>query len=195
MQISTDRESAPSYRSTTLAAMAVAAVCLAGCQGTMHSQWAKEGDSVYYWTKKFQSLPIDVHGTVPGANSDETLTRIANGTSDLMYAESNESAALHSAQRLELYVGGSTLPINTTYCRATPTMRSVAIPSDTIMMGAAICDGSRLVVTAREEFRSDALTSSTMPHTIKALKERLVVALSTSPAQEAVASRYEDSGG
>lgn len=172
--------------------MAGAAVCVAGCQTTMHSRWAKERDSVLEWSEKLPTLPIDVHGNAPGANAGDTLARIPNGTNDERYAAANKAAALDSAQRVELYVGGNTLPVNATYCSVSPTQRTVEIPAGKVMMAAALCDGSRLVVTAREEFGVDAASSSTMPHTVETIKEKLMVALRSSRSHKAVAAKYEN---
>ena len=192
MNISTQPRSASSYKPKILAVMAVAAVCMTGCQTTMHSRWAKPRDSVLEWSEKLPMLPIDVHGNAPGASAGDTLARIPNGTTDERYAAANQAAALRSAQRVELYVGGDTLPVNATYCSMTPTQRSVEIPAGKVMIAAALCDGSRLVVTAREEFGVDAASSSTMPHTVETIKEKLMVALESSRSHKAAASKYEN---
>ena len=178
--------------SSFLALVSIGSIFLAGCQGTMHSRWAQEKDSDYYWSGAMQNVPINVHGTVPGTDGANTLARIEDGTTDDRYARSHDGTALRSAQRIELYVGGTELPVNATYCSVAPTMRTVNSPPEQVMMGAALCDGPRLVVTTREPFAPEALTSSTLPGAIKAIKARLMLAVSNSRAHKDVAERYED---
>jgi hypothetical protein len=156
---------------------------LAGCQGTIHDRWARESDSVDTWTPKLGNIPIDVRGAVPGTDAEQTLERIPNGTDGAKYAKAGNAGTLLAAQRIVLYVGGNTLPINSTYCDATPKMRTVTIPADKVMMGVALCDGPRVVVTARREFALSAVMDKTMSHTIAELKYRLIFALSMSPSQ------------
>jgi hypothetical protein len=169
--------------SLTVFLVIAVSVRLAGCQGTIHDRWARESDSVDTWTPKFENIPIDVHGAVPGTDAQQTLERIPNGTDDAKYAKAGNAGTLLAAQRIVLYVGGNTLPINSTYCNATPTMRTVRIPADKVMMGVAFCDGPRLVVTARREFALSAVMDKSMSHTIAELKYRLIFALSMSPSQ------------
>ena len=163
-----------SIQRSTVALVAIAGLCLAGCQGTTHDRWARASDSVDVWSPKMASLPIEVHGSVPGADASRTVARIPNGTN---------AGSLASSQRIVLYVGGSTLPVNSTYCGVSPTLRSVRIPDDKVMMGAALCDGRRLVVTARQEFAPAAVTDTTMSHSIEELKTRLKFALAVGPRQ------------
>jgi hypothetical protein len=145
-------------RGKRLALLVLMAACIgeSACQGTVHNRWAREDDSVDAWAPKLAILPIDVHGTIPGENEDQALQRIANSTDGVRYARGEGGGSLLSAQRIVLYVGGDSLPVNTTYCDGTPTPRTIKIPAGKIMMGAALCDGSRLVVTVRQEFRPKA---------------------------------------
>jgi hypothetical protein len=167
----------------TILVLIVAAFAVTGCETTVHARWAKRQDSVDYWSPKLTTLPINVHGTVPGSEHAETLARIPNGTNDDIYAQTGATSALKSIPRLELYVGGNTLPVNATYCDKTPTMRSVDIPAGKIMLAVAICDGSRLVATAREEFSPDQVSNSTMSHAVENMKAWLLYAISRSLSQ------------
>ena len=161
-----------------LTAVLVASACLAGCQSTMHSRWAANKDSLDVWQPKMATLPIDVHGAIPGSSPDATLSAIRNATNSSVYAKAHPSASgLESQQRIVLYVGGETLPVNTTYCSATSTMRAVKLSTGRVLVGSALCDGSRLVVTARQEVEAEDATNATMEHTITTAKERLLVAL------------------
>jgi hypothetical protein len=167
----------------TILVLIAAAVAMTGCTSTVHARWAKRQDSVGYWAAKLATLPIDVHGNVPNSDYAETLARIPNGTNDAIYARKGETSALGSVARLELYVGGNTHPVDATYCDKTPTMRVVDIPAGKIMLAVAICDGPRLVATAREEFAPDEVSTSTMSHTVETMKAWLLYALSRSPSQ------------
>ena len=167
----------------TILVLIAAAAAVTGCTSTVHARWAKRQDSVSYWSPKLATLPINVHGTVPGSEAAETLARIPNGTNDAIYARKGETSALGSVARLELYVGGNTHPVDATYCDKTPTMRSVDIPAGKIMLAIAICDGPRLVATAREEFSPDQVSTRTMSHAVENMKAWLLYALSRSPSQ------------
>jgi hypothetical protein len=164
----------------TIMALIATAAAVSGCEATVHSRWAKQRDSVYYWSPKLATIPINVHGTVPDSDYAETLARIPNGTNDDIYTQRGETSALRSVPRLELYVGGNMLPVNVTYCDKTPTMRSVDIPAGKVMLAVAICDGPRLVATAREEFSPDDVSTKTMSHAIETMKAWLLFAISRS---------------
>lgn len=167
---------------TTLVLIA-AAVAVTGCTSTVHARWAKSQDSVGYWSPRLATLPINVHGSVPGSEAAETLARMPKGTNDANYARKGETSALGSVARLELYVGGNTHPVDATYCDKTPTMRTVDIPAGKIMLAVAICDGPRLVATAREEFSPDQVSTSTMSHAVENMKAWLLYGISRSPSQ------------
>ena len=167
----------------TILVLIAAAVAVTGCTETIHARWAKRRDSVDYWSPKLATLPINVHGTVPGSEYAETLARIPNGTNDDTYTQTGATSSLRSIPRLELYVGGNTLPVNVTYCDKTPTMRSVDIPAGKVMLAVAICDGPRLVATAREEFSPDEVSTNTMSHAVETMKAWLLYAISRSLSQ------------
>jgi hypothetical protein len=167
----------------TILVLIAAVVAVTGCGATVHARWAKRRDSVDYWSPKLATLPINVHGTVPGSEYAETLARIPNSTNDDIYTRGGETPALSSMPRLELYVGGNRLPVNVTYCDKTPTMRSVDIPAGKVMLAVAICDGPRLVATAREEFSPDEVSTNTMSHAVETMKAWLLYAISRSLSQ------------
>jgi hypothetical protein len=167
----------------TIPVLIAAVVAVTGCTETVHARWAKRQDSVDYWSPKLATLPINVHGTVPGSDYAETLARIPNGTNDEIYTRGGATSALRSVPRLELYVGGNTLPVNVTYCEKTPTMRSVDIPAGKVMLAVAICDGPRLVATAREEYSPDEVATHTMSHAVENMKAWLLYAISRSLSQ------------
>jgi hypothetical protein len=167
----------------TILVLIAAVVSVTGCLPTVHARWAKQRDSVDYWSPKLAAIPINVHGTAPDSDYAETLARIPNGTNDDIYTHKGETSSLRSVPRLELYVGGNMLPVNVTYCDRTPTMRSVDIPAGKVMLAVAICDGPRLVATAREEFSPDQVSTSTMSHAVETMKAWLLYAISRSLSQ------------
>lgn len=167
----------------TIFVLIAAVVSVTGCEATVHSRWAKRRDSVDYWSPKLATIPINVHGTVPDSDYAETLARIPNGTNDYIYTQKGETTALRSTPRLELYVGGNMLPVNATYCDKTPTMRSVDVPANKVMLAVALCDGARLVATARDEFSPDEVETNTMSHSVERMKGWLLFAISRSLSQ------------
>jgi hypothetical protein len=167
----------------TVFVLIAAVVAVTGCTSTLHARWAKRRDSADYWSPKLATIPINVHGTAPDSDYAETVARIPNGTSDEIYTRGGATSALRSVPRLELYVGGNMLPVNVTYCDKTPTMRSVDIPAGKVMLAVAICDGPRLVATAREEFSPDEVATHTMSHAVENMKAWLLYAISRSLSQ------------
>jgi hypothetical protein len=158
-------------------------IAMTSCTSTVHARWARRQDSVDYWSPKLATIPINVHGNVPDSDAAQTLARIPNGTNDAIYERSGATPTLRSTPRLELYVGGNTLPVNVTYCDKIPTLRSVEIPKDKVMLAVAICDGARLVATAREEFSPDQVSARTISHAVENMKAWLLYAISRSPSQ------------
>ena len=133
------------------------------------------------------TLPIEVHGSVPGSSPAQTLARVPNGTNDAAYAQRPGGAqSLATTRRIVLYIGGDTLPTNGTYCTASPVLRIASIASGKVMVATALCDGSRLVTTARREVAPKEVTANTMAHTLNRVKSFLLYGLSSSRAQPAL---------
>jgi hypothetical protein len=152
----------------------------------MHTQWAEDRDSTYAWVPKLATLPIEVHDTVANADADETVAHVLNGTDASRYSLANPAApSLAETQRIVLYVGGETLPVNKTYCDATPSMRPVKVAPDRVLLGSALCDGPRLVVTERQE-----LAGSVADNAIDDVQSRLEVALELARDSNEVKSPY-----
>ncbi len=167
-------------RLTAVAAVAAAGTCLAGCQGTLENRWVEPEDSVAVWEPRLASILIDVHGELPGVSSQEMVSRIPNATNSARYGREGHAPALASLQRVELYIGGDAVPTDATYCESSPALRVVA-PPDKAVVAAALCDGTRVVVTVRQQLGASAVRD--LSGTIREVKSRLTFALSMSPAQ------------
>jgi hypothetical protein len=166
-----------------IASMMAIAVSATACQGTIHDRWAQESDSVAVWSPRLEHMLIDLHGSIPGEDADRTREELLASDISVVPANLADGSAMGSVQRIVLYIGGNTLPMNTAYCQAAPTLRSVEIPKGRIMLAAALCDGPRLVVTARQELRASSFWKVNIGHTINEIKNRLIFALSMSPSQ------------
>ena len=160
------------------------ALGLAGCQGTLHSRWTEQSDTVDYWAPQMNTIPVDVHGTVPGATPEETVARIPLGTTASDFAGKHPTlSGIESVPRIVLHVGGDQIPTDATYCSANPQMRSIDGKDGHVMLAAALCDGTRLIVRSRRELTPDGLATDKMSSTLKSVKSRLLYGIEISRAQ------------
>ncbi len=167
-------------RGAAIAAVAAAGACLAACQTTADSRWAERQDSVDTWKPRLAAIPIDVHGAL----ADEVLASIPNGTNEARYGLAQHSATLASVQRIELYVGGDTVPIGRSYCETTPTPRPAPVESGKVRLAAALCDGSRLIVTVRLQLEPSTINDiATMNRAVQKIKSEMAFSLSVSDGQ------------
>jgi hypothetical protein len=130
-------------------------------------------------------LPIAVHGSIPG--TDQNGTRALVEATEVLgkVIGAGADAAGDNVPRIVLYIGGDMLPTYATYCTAVPTLRtaSARAGSDKIMMAAALCDGSRLVVTSRQSFTRTAVSEAKLAGTLRTIRARLLYALSMGRSQ------------
>jgi hypothetical protein len=167
-----------SFTKMSVAVMIASTALLSGCQSTMHTGWAEDRDSTFAWAPKIATLPLDVHGSIPGQTAAQTIATVPLAITSAAYSDTNPDAPnLMEAQRIVLYVGGDQLPVNTTYCDKSATLRTVKVVSGRVLLGAALCDGPRLVVTERQVVKPEAVTVTAMNSSIESAKKRLMVAL------------------
>lgn len=160
------------------------AFAMAGCQGTLHTRWAEQADTYDRWAPQMATLPVEVHGTIPGLSHAETVAHIPQGTTARRFsAEQPTAPGLTVAPRVVLYVGGDTLPTNSSYCSASPELRSVHHHKDDVMLAAALCDGPRLIDRSRRVVNADHLSAADLDTTIKSVESQLLFGLTVSQAQ------------
>ena len=133
------------------------------------------------------SMPIEVHGSAPGSTTAQTMTTIPGATDAKTYAANHaDGGPLAEASRIVLYVGGNQLPTNKTYCRPAPTLRTADIAAGKVMFASALCDGPRLVITARREVAPEEAGAGAMAHTIQRIKNFMLYGVSSSRARPAL---------
>ena len=162
-----------------------ALLTLAGCQGTLHTRWVEQADSYDHWSPLMNTMPIEVHGAIPGTTSEETIARIPQGTTAEGYASRNpETIGLSARARVVVYIGGNKMPTDGGYCMGNPTLRSTPVSHDKVMVASALCDGPRLVVRSRRMVNASDLSASSMASSIRSIKSQLLYGLEVSTAQQ-----------
>ena len=163
---------------------------LTACQGTLHTRWDTTGESYKEWQPKMASIPIEVHGAVPGSDSKLTMANIPGATDAETYdAQQPDGPPLRAMRRIVLYIGGNQLPTDRTYCQPAPKLRTAVVAGGMVMFASALCDGARLVVTARREVAPKDSGASTMAHTIQRIKDFMLYGVASSRAQPALKFR------
>src|ERR1700724_3821204 len=101
-------------RSTTLllALLSVAAALAAGCAANpSRVEQAIAADRPDDWARRIHSLPVEVHGALPGESAAQTIAAIDHGTANLADAEfGNTGRSLYAVPRVVVYIGGAEVP-------------------------------------------------------------------------------------
>ena len=161
-------------RNAFSAGLVVAALGLAGCQGTLHTRWAQASDTYDDLSARIDTLPLDIHSKLDATD----LSHIQGVASS-----STATAELSGQPRVVLYLGGDQQPTDDTYCQAAPTLHAVRRKPDHTLLAAALCDGPRLVVRMHKELTAKAVTSQNLPWTIQSMRNRLLFGVRVSQAQ------------
>jgi len=151
------------------------ALLVAGCSGTLRTQWAAEGDTYFRWKPVMKTLPVEVHGDTQQLRSDELAKQIPYGTTQQQYALLNKGQQqLTAAPRIVLYIDSEQKPGSAAYCDASPAVRSFGAKDGDTHLVAALCDGPRLVdVTARNV----RIQNEGMASVAASMKQRLLYGL------------------
>jgi hypothetical protein len=158
---------------TTIAA----ALGAAGCAATPLEQ-AVAADSPAAWSSKIQSLPVEVHGSVPGETAAQTIAAIDHGTAG---EDGTESASLWATPRVIVYIGGTEAPARDQYCALDPdTNRSVATTHKGVIIREELCDGPRPVAYARSTLFDENPTAEAVARSVEQVKSNLVDSLKPS---------------
>src|SRR4030088_2862574 len=132
------------FGARTLALLSAAAALAAGCAGNpSRVEQAVAADSPDDWAQRIQSLPVEVHGALPGETATQTIAAIHHGTADLADTEFGKSGlSLYAVPRVVLYIGGSEVPARDQYCTLEPSAnRPVATPKNALILRSELCDG------------------------------------------------------
>lgn len=185
-ELSTEKrvEQANIIKKAGLVSMATFCLCLSGCYETLDNRWVQQPDSYDHWKPMMATMPLDVHGTIPGLSLAKTLQRIPDGTDVARFeARHPDQLGLLAQPRVEMYIGVDELPTNTSYCAVAPMLKPTQVSEGRIMVAAALCDGPRLVTTVSHRVHQDHLSAARMPKTIHDVESDLLFGMAVSPVQ------------
>jgi hypothetical protein len=98
------------------------------------------------WATRVRELPVEVHGTIPGETSAQTIAAIDHGVAEQAQADFQHTGlSLEAMPRVVVYVGGTSVPARDQYCALAPDRnRSVTVARDRTLLygdGGARSDG------------------------------------------------------
>lgn len=169
-----------SRRVRSLALLSVAAAVAAGCATNPPGvEQAVAADHPDDWAARMSSLPVQVHGAVPGETPAQTIADIKRATANQASTEfGNSGLSLDAIPRVVVYIGGTTAPARDQYCSLNPnTERSVAAPTNALILRSELCDGPRAVAYARITLPEANPTAETVARGVDRLEASLVRSL------------------
>ena len=137
------------------------------------------------WAARIQSLPVEVHGAVPGESAAQTVAAIHHGVAQPEAAEFRHTGlSLYSLPRVVVYIGGTSGPSRDGYC-ALPadTNRPVSAAKDGVILRGGLCDGPRPVAYARITVAEGHSNPATLDRAVERLESHLVAGLTPSEPQ------------
>jgi hypothetical protein len=171
------------FTARTLALLSVAAALAAGCAANpSRVEQAISADRRDDWAQRIHSLPVEVHGALPGETTTPTIAAIAaidHGAANLADTEVGKSGpSLYAVPHVVVYIGGAEAPARDQYCTLEPSAdRSVATPKNALILRSELCDGPRPVAFARITVPGADPTTRTLAGDIERIKADLVQSL------------------
>jgi hypothetical protein len=163
-----------------LVLLSVAAVLATGC-ATLSSTTARplSTDESDAWAPRIQTLPVDIHGTIPGESAAQTVAAVDRGVDSSTGSNFQDTGlSLYSMPRVVVYIGGGSGPERNQYCALQPrATRATFAPKDAVVMRSALCDGPRPVAYARTTLAEANPNPVTVANAIERLKSDLVQSL------------------
>jgi hypothetical protein len=167
-------------KAAPMALLSLVAVLAAGCAtGPGRVAQAQASDEPDEWATRIRSLPVEIHGAVPGETASQTIAAIGHGVAQQAGAEFQHTGlSLYALPRVVVYVGGSSAPARDQYCALQPnTERPVPVPKNGVVVRSELCDGPRPVAYARMTLAEANPSAATMAQGIKRLESSLVGSL------------------
>jgi hypothetical protein len=168
------------FTARTLALLSVAAALAAGCAANpSRVDQAVSADRRDDWAQRIHSLPVEVHGALPGETATQTIAAIDHATANLADTEFGKSGpSLYALPHVVVYIGGAEAPARDQYCTLEPSAnRSVATPKNALILRSELCDGPRAVAFARITVPGADPTAGTLAGDIERIKSDLVQSL------------------
>jgi hypothetical protein len=170
----------PQFSARGLALLSVAAALAAGCAADpSRVEQAIAADHSNDWAQRIRSLPVEVHGALPGETATQTIAAIDHGTTNQADSEYGKSGlSLYSMPRVVVYIGGDEVPARDQYCALEPSPnRSVPTPKNALILRSELCDGPRPVAYARITVPEADPAAETLDRDIERVKSDLVQSL------------------
>jgi hypothetical protein len=169
-----------SRRNARTLLLSVAAALAAGCAANpSRVEQAIAADHSDDWAQRMHSLPVEVHGALPGETAAHTIAAIDHGTANPADTEFGKSGlSLYAMPRVVVYIGGDEVPARDQYCTLEPsTNRSVPTPKNALILRSELCDGPRPVAYARITVPEADPAADTLDRDIERVKSDLVQSL------------------
>lgn len=168
---------AAARRAVILLTVLGADIGLQGCSmATTSAEWAEPedmggefsviDDSARQWSQHIAQLPIELHGTWPGADAAQTAA---------MIPRSAAAPDIAARQRVVVYIDGTEVPQRADFCAVGKSLRPVP-NTQKVTLRAALCDGPRIVSYARQAFDGNGKPAAA---DVASLESSLVGALHT----------------
>jgi hypothetical protein len=167
-------------RACALASVCVTATLAVGCATNPSKvEQAIATDHPEDWGSRMASLPVEVHGALPGATAAQTAAVLQHGTAELAGAQFGTSGlSLYAMPRLVVYIGGAAAPARDEYCSLEPnTNRSVVAPKNALVLRSELCDGPRAVAYTRITLPEANPTAADLARSMERIKSDLVRSL------------------
>jgi hypothetical protein len=148
----------------------------AGCNGTLHSRWVTEADTVDLWSMRMSELPIHLH-----RDGQDAVAQNRDGTP---WTARQGAAEIERHRRLELYIGGHQFPDYGSICSTSAVMQPDGDTKPGILTVAVLCDGPRLVALAQDHLKTERAQPGLPLYRLMA--RRLLHAIDISVAQSPV---------
>jgi hypothetical protein len=120
--------------------------------------------------------PVEVHATVPGETSAQTIAAIDHGVTQQPLADfEHTGVSLQAMPRVVVYIGGTSVPARDQYCALEPARnRSVTVPRNGTLIRSELCDGPRPVAYARLTIAAANLSDVSVAQAVQGLESKLV---------------------
>ena len=167
-------------QSHPLVSLSLAAVLVAGCAAHSPKMEQRTGDdSPGAWTSWISSLPVEVHGTVPGGTSAQTIAAIEHGVSGRDDGQAPATGLdLKNKPRVVVYVGGTAAPWRDQYCSPEPSVNLSAPARERgLVLLSELCDGTRSVAHAQITLSETKPTADMVTRGIERTKSYLAQSL------------------
>jgi hypothetical protein len=170
--------------STRIPLLSLLGMLTVGCaSGPAATHRAIAKDYPDAWANRVRSLPVEVHGSIPGHTLTQTAAAIDHGVVQQDTADfEHTGVSLYAMPRVIVYIGGNAAPSRDRYCELQPDFsRRAVMATKGLLIRGALCDGPRPVAYARITLAEPSAT--TVGPAVARLESDLVQGLSPPPPQ------------